>query len=77
MANLTLTIDDELLTRARVRAREQGTSVNALVRDYLARFANGQGEGTAIDEFVALAEASDASSGPSGRQWTRDELHDR
>ena len=35
MANLTITIDDELLRRARLRALEQGTSVNALLRDYL------------------------------------------
>jgi predicted HicB family RNase H-like nuclease len=35
MGNLTLTIDDDLLRRARIRALEQGTSVNSLVREYL------------------------------------------
>jgi hypothetical protein len=39
MANLTLTIDDQLLKMARMRAVEQGTSVNAVVRDYLERYA--------------------------------------
>ena len=32
MANLTLVIDEDVLRRARVRALQQGTSVNALVR---------------------------------------------
>jgi predicted HicB family RNase H-like nuclease len=31
MANLTITIDDEILRRARLRALEQETSVNSLV----------------------------------------------
>jgi len=38
MSNLTLTIDDDVLRRARIRALEQGTSVNALVREYLTDF---------------------------------------
>ena len=38
MANLTLTIDDDVLLRARQRALEHGTSVNALVREYLEGF---------------------------------------
>ncbi len=37
MANLTITIDDELLKRARIRAIEQGTSVSSIEQDkYLA-----------------------------------------
>jgi len=39
MANLTLAVDDDLLRRARVRAAEQGTSVNAVVRDLLIAYA--------------------------------------
>lgn len=39
MANLTRSVDDELLRRARMRALELHTSVNALVRDYLESFA--------------------------------------
>lgn len=39
MANLTLTIDDELLQKARQRAVAEKTTVNALVRDYLTRYA--------------------------------------
>ena len=35
MTNLTLAVDHDLLHRARVRAAEEGTSVNAVVRDLL------------------------------------------
>lgn len=38
MANLTISIDDEVLKRARLRALREGTSVDALLRDYLERF---------------------------------------
>lgn len=39
MANLTVAIDDDLLRRARIRALESGTSVNALLREYLEDYA--------------------------------------
>ena len=39
MANLTITLDDDLLKRARIRAAELGTSVNAVLREYLGQYA--------------------------------------
>lgn len=77
MANLTLTIDDELLARARKRAVDNGTSVNALVRDYLASFAGADDAMAARRAFVEAAKQQPGSSGPSGRTWTRDELYER
>jgi hypothetical protein len=77
MANLTLAIDDELLRRARLRALEQGTSVNALLREYLESFA---GDGRAREGargFLAVTERAGAGSGPAGRSWTRDDAHAR
>lgn len=44
MANPNITIDDDLLRRARIRALEQGTSVNAILREYLTAFAGADGE---------------------------------
>ena len=81
MTNLTLSIDDELLKRARMRALEQDTSVNALVRDYLqnlvTRSSPQSGAQTGMAEFLAWTETVHASSGPQGRTWTRDELYER
>lgn len=75
MANLTVTIDDDLLRQARIRALEQGTSVNAAVRAFLEAFAGNDQRQRAIDRFLERARAGGAGSG--GRSWTRDELHDR
>lgn len=81
MTNLTLSIDDELLKRARIRAIEQDTSVNALVREYLgnlvARDSQQFGAQSGMTEFLAWAKSVHASSGPKGRTWTRDELYER
>ena len=35
MKNITLAVDDDILAQARAFARKNGTTVNALVRDYL------------------------------------------
>ncbi len=40
MSNLTISVDDELIKRARVRAIQQGTSLSAKVRDYLQHYVN-------------------------------------
>jgi plasmid stability protein len=76
MANLTITIDDELLRRARLRALEQGTSVNALLRDYLIAYA-----GADEARQQALADLLDLSARATSRRgaatWTRDDLHAR
>ncbi len=76
MANLTLAVDDQLLRRARLRALEQGTSVNALLRDYLEAYA---GARRARQEAVSrlLEMSAQAGSRRGDRRWTRDELHAR
>jgi hypothetical protein len=77
VANLTLTIDAELLKRARMRALEEDTSVNALVREYLEDLV-GQGKAPEpMKAFLELARRSQAGSGPTGRTWTREELYER
>ncbi len=77
MANLTLSLDDDLLKRARIRALERDTSVNALVREYLENFAASGTQPSAIAGFLALTEAVNAGSGPRGRSWTREQLYER
>jgi plasmid stability protein len=77
MARLTLNIDDDLLRRARVRALGEGTSVNAAVRDFLARFADDERSARGLESFLEVARRSTAFSGESGRRWTRDSLYDR
>jgi hypothetical protein len=74
MANLTLVIDDELLLRARKRALEQGTSVNAVVRSYLESYA---GRSDAVEAMRAFVERAASYGARSERPWTREDLYDR
>lgn len=76
MANVTLSIDEDLLRRARIRALEESTSVNALVRRYLQSYAGVSEAEQAVEEVLELARRSGASSGPEGRAWTREGLYE-
>lgn len=73
--NLTITIDDEVLRRARMRALSQGTSVNAVLREFLESYAGSNVESTARKRLAEIARRSTASSGPAGRTWTRDDVY--
>lgn len=74
MANLTLSLDDTLLRRAREAALRENTSVNSLVRDFLSRYVEARSRRLeALEGFEAVAAASQsASQGP----WSRESLHD-
>ena len=39
MTNLTISLDDAIVRKARIRAIEEGTSVSAKVREFLAQYA--------------------------------------
>ena len=79
MANLTISIDPDVLKRARIRAIRENTSVNAVVRGQLERYAAaepGRRAPRPIDGFLELARGGGLGSGPGGRAWTRDEVYD-
>jgi len=72
--NVTLSIDDQTLERARQLAQQQGTSLNQMIRDYL--------EGlTASDPAQAVAELenlwNEEEGDSGGWTWNREEVHDR
>jgi plasmid stability protein len=77
MANLTIAIDDEVLRKARIRALEQGTSVNALLRDYLVTFVADDHIHAIVNGIVEHVESCRGGSGAEGRTWTREDLHER
>lgn len=75
MANLTLSLDDELLQKAREAALRERTSVNAVVREYLERYVDARRRRLeALDRLDALAERTASASRGS---WTRESLHQR
>lgn len=76
MANLTITVDDDLLRRARMQAIEKGTSVNAILRAYLEAFAGGREARTsAVERLLDLSRRSGSRRAKQG--WTREDLHER
>ena len=77
MANLTITVDEETVKRARIRALEEGTSVNALLRGYLEEYSGVRREKLeAWRKIQELAKSSGVSSGGEGLA-KREELYDR
>ena len=74
--NLTLTVDRDLLKKARRLAIDHDTSVNQMVRDYLAHLAREKEPGKA--SAAALRAFFGKNSVAIGTQrWTREELHER
>ena len=72
MANLTLAIDDELLRSARVKAVQQGTSVNDICREAIERFAAEGGDGAAfLRELRAVASRGRRRAGASSAAPTK------
>jgi hypothetical protein len=76
MGNLTIAVDEQVLKRARMKALEQGTSVNALLRSYLEHYVQQvDARQKALKSILAASRASRAARG--ARRWTRDDLHER
>lgn len=76
MKNITVSVDDDVYRRARVKAAERDTSVSALVKQYLAALARDEGtfERLAREENELRARIKDFSA---GERLPRDELHER
>lgn len=78
MGNLTISVDDAVLKQARMRALEQGTSVNAVLAEYLERYAAIRAvQENALEQMFRIAD--EASVGPrrgGGRAWTRESLYE-
>lgn len=77
MANLTITVDEGTLKRARMRALEEDTSVNAVLREYLEEYAGRRKEQLeAGRRIVEDARRGGSGSGPKGRTWKREDAYE-
>ena len=74
---LTITVDREVLARARIRALEERTSVNAVLRGCLEVYAAArpQRRREAVERLLTLSRTT--GTGRGNATWTRDELHER
>ncbi len=71
--NVTLSIDEQLVERARKKADSLGKSLNQLIRDYLQGLAGGDDPERSIEELKRL------SGRGHSRNWrfNRNEIHER
>jgi hypothetical protein len=73
--NVTLSVEDEIILRARRRAEALGTSVNQLMREYLEQLAGKSDPNADAAEFERLSKLSNGDS--RGWKFNREELHER
>ena len=73
--NVTLSIDDEIIRKARRRAESTGSSVNQVIRDYLAQYSGATNPSADAAEFERLSNPPRGNS----RAWkfNHEEIHSR
>ena len=73
MKNVTIALDDDTHRKARIRAAELGTSLSALVKDYLSTLTAEDSQPSGVREMpVAFKHAEPAKDGPPwfiGGKW--------
>ena len=75
VVNITLSVDERLVRRARKKAEAMGKSLNQLVREYFERLA---GSDDAERDVAELRHLSREGNGRARRwRFNRDELHER
>jgi hypothetical protein len=77
MKNITLAIDENILDKVRIVAAKKKTTVNALVREFLADLANR--DETLAEARKQLLQLMDTSKGRMAPDWKfdREETHER
>jgi len=71
--NVTLSIDEKTVARARKKAEALGKSLNQLIREYLQKVSGGVDPAGSIDEFKRLS----GQGHSRGWRFNRDEIHER
>ncbi len=74
--NLTVSVPDETYRQARVRAAEQGTSVSALVTEFLQGLSARDAEFARLEALQRDVQA-EITSFRAGDRLGRDQVHDR
>ncbi|MEL4503366.1 hypothetical protein AAEX63_00330 [Luteococcus sp. H138] len=74
MAQLTIRVDAEVLRRAQTKADLRKESLNSYLARVLEEYARDDRE-ESMRRLLDAAQASAASSGASGRTWTRQTLY--
>ncbi|OFV85684.1 MAG: MerR family transcriptional regulator [Acidobacteria bacterium RBG_16_70_10] len=73
--NLTLSVDERIVRKARKAAESMGMSLNQAVRRFLEELAGGDSADRDIAELTELSERSEGRS--RGWRFNREEIHER
>ena len=71
--NVTFSIDEQVVARARQKAKVLGKSLNELIRDYLQTLAGGDDPESSVEELEHLSRRGHSH----GWRFNRDEIHER
>jgi hypothetical protein len=71
--NITLSVDGQIVARAREKARALGKSLNQEIRDHLQHLAGDSDLESDLREFERLSGLGDSK----GWKFNRDEIHER
>lgn len=58
MANLTISLDENIVKQARIKAIQEGTSLSAKVREFLAAYVQGDAKPQTVTQRVVLPVSS-------------------
>ncbi len=77
MSNITLSVDDEIISKVRKMAIDKNTTLTAMVRNFLTTLANqdAQQKKMAAETLRRSFQELNRDMGP--RTWTREALYDR
>lgn len=79
MANLTIVVNDDVLRQAQARALSENRSVDAILEQHLADYAQASdvdgGRARAVSQLRVLCRQYATGSG--GAHWSREDLHER
>jgi len=83
VSNLTIAVDDDTVRQARIRALQEGTSLSAKVREFLAAYAQGVPKRSASDvtaDLMRMMEAVRDEAQPGalpegGRAFSREDTY--
>ena len=76
MTNVTLSIDEEDLRQARVLVLQQGSSLNAIIRQFVKNYIGDSKRYQHVTNRI-IQQADDSQYFSEGKKWTRDELYER
>jgi len=76
MSNVTLSIEEDDLKQARIQALQNGTSLNAVIRDFIKQYINRDTHYQQLTERL-LKHTENVNELEGRRDWTREELYDR